>query len=84
MQYNFIAYVNHTDGGCDYTIACGKILWEIEGNNTEEALTNLRAQVLGEFCEDECFYTDSYRGEMELEDIALYEVINKIEVPLTK
>jgi hypothetical protein len=38
----FVAYVNETDNGCDYTIACGKKLIPLYAETTTEAVAELK------------------------------------------
>ena len=45
----YIGYVNETDRGCDYTIACGKKLLILESETYEGAVQELKEFVLGTF-----------------------------------
>lgn len=71
----FIAYVNQTDGGCGYTIACGKVLWKLNAKTKEDAYKELKEQVMGKWNEDEGCWDDGYwYEESEISEITLYEV----------
>jgi len=70
----FAAYVNQTDNGCDYTIACGKVLWMLEAATREEALVELRGKVLGTFCPDEGYWEEGWYGDSKLASVTLFEV----------
>ena len=73
-EVKFIAYVNQTDRGCDYTIACGKILWELGAETKEEALLELKQKITPPLEDDEGIY--------ELEFVVLYQISNEISVPI--
>lgn len=75
----FIAYVNQTNNGCDYTIGCGKILWELKAVTQNGAFEELKRLIsneeTGELEQDEwdCpFY----------KEIILFEVSKQIQIPL--
>lgn len=40
----FIAHVKQ-DGGCDYTIACGETMWELEANQIDDAVTECKQRI---------------------------------------
>lgn len=79
----FVAYVNETDNGCDYTIACGKVLWELKANTREKALEELRGKVLGTFYPDDGDWEEGYHDECELVSVILYEILGAESVPLS-
>ena len=70
----FIAYVNQTNNGCDYTIACGKTLWKLKAIGYKEALLELRRDIVPPLEDDE--------GIRELESVTLYEVASEMSVPI--
>ena len=74
----FVAYVNETDSGCDYTIACGKVLWELKANTREEALGELKEKILGTFYPDDGDWEEGW----ELDSVILYEISGAESVPL--
>lgn len=60
------AYITQEGGGCDYTIACGETILNLEATTLEEA----QQEVLKEIKED-------YSGdERRLEKVELYEIEN--------
>lgn len=79
----FIAYVKQEGEGCDYTIACGYELWELEAQTEEEALAELRHKVVGDIEQE---YDDreeyGYWDERRLESVTLYKVVDKITAPI--
>ena len=79
----FVAYVNQTDNGCDYTIACGKVLWMLEAATREEALAELRGKVLGTFYPDEGYWEEGWHGDSKLASVILFDVSRLETVPLS-
>ena len=79
----FVAYVNQTDNGCDYTIACGKVLWMLEAATREEALVELRGKVLGTFYPDEGYWEEGWHGEHKLASVTLFDVFRSEVIPLS-
>ena len=65
----FVAYLKQ-NGGCDYTIGCGKMVIHIKGKNIEEAMQNLKCKILEEYD--------------ELTEAALFEVKTETCVPIKK
>jgi len=43
----FMAYINETDNGCDYTVACGKVLRQLVSSTADDALAEIR-EMMGE------------------------------------
>jgi len=78
----FVAYVNQGEG-CKYMISCGETLWELEASTCDEAVKELKTRVIGEVDEDGDL-EDGYWGESKLEDITLFEIINREQMPLDK
>ncbi len=77
----FIAYVNQTNFGCDYTIACGKELWEFEAETFDHAITELKCRITP------CIFggkiMDDYGYDiLELVSVTLYEVNNEMRLPI--
>lgn len=77
MQY--IAYINQTDYGCDYTIACGKVMRRLNAQTREDALKEIRQFVFGEGGG----WVDVDLN-LEIEDITLFEVSEEIDIPLER
>jgi len=80
----FIAYVNQTGYGCDYTIACGKTLWRLKAGNKSDADEEVKHLVLGEFDEEDGRYYEGYWGEIALDSVTIFEVSHENEVPIEK
>lgn len=78
---NYIAYVQQRDQGCDYTIGCGVMLWELEATNYENAMAELFDKILTPE-EGEDYFPYGPGSESMLESATLYEVSNVWEVPL--
>lgn len=66
----FYAYI-HQPGGCDYTIGCGNLLIELDGNNREEALADLKQKI-----------RENYTGDRSLEYVKILEVSGKVFIPV--
>ncbi|MFH2020098.1 MAG: hypothetical protein ABIJ34_01710 [archaeon] len=49
----YIAYIKQEGEGCDYTIACGEKVIEIDENNWREAHVNLVKLILEDYNDDE-------------------------------
>lgn len=79
----FVAYVNETDNGCDYTIACGKVLWELKANTREGALEELKERVLGTFYPDDGFWENA-EVESDPVSILLLEISGAESVPVSE
>ena len=74
----FVAYIDQDNRGCDYTIACGKVLWNLRSNNKSDALLELKKMIIGEYEDGD--YEDGYWDEHEIKKAILFEVIDKEEV----
>lgn len=76
------------DGGCDYTIGCGKNWLFLDAENKEDAIDELKTIIFGVdrgLDEDEDPADEDiglYIGEMELANATLLEVSNETEIPL--
>lgn len=67
---SFIAYLNQ-DGGCDYTIGCGKLLITIEADSLELAKIKLY-----EIIEKEYNFSEFYLSSAEIFEVSSSEKIN--------
>lgn len=78
----FIAYINETNYGCDYTIACGKAVMELKAEIRDEAIKELKDRVIG--VRDGRGYNteDCFSGEPRIVSATLYEVASTYHVPL--
>jgi len=72
----FIAYVEQAGEGCDYTIDCGKTLWKLSADTKEEAIEEIKRNVIGELNTDNGAYYEGLWYEFELRSIQLFEVSN--------
>ena len=71
----FVAYIDETHYGCDYTIACGKVLWKLEAQTEEEALLELKKRIVPPL-------EDIDDGILELEAVTLYQIADEMSVPI--
>lgn len=73
MNNDFFAYFEQ-DGGCDYTIACGKYMHKLDSNNMVDAVVETENLVRENFREG---------GEMEISKATIMQVssINPIDIP---
>jgi hypothetical protein len=76
----FIAYVIQEAEGCDYSITCGKILWNLEATTKEDALKELKERIIGKFDESEGYFDLGYWEEHEIKRITLFEVKESTEI----
>lgn len=81
----FLAYVKQAREGCDYTIACGETLWELEAATRSEAIDELKRMVLGEWVPEDGEYEggcwDEW-GEGDLGKVELIEVERRELLPI--
>lgn len=68
----FLAYLFQPNG-CDYTIACGYSLIELESTDFDSAVAELRRLV-----------TTDYRGDITLESVTLLQVNQKVAMPVAE
>jgi hypothetical protein len=68
----YMAYLQQHGEGCDYTIACGKELIPLKGDNLTEAAKDLR-RIIEE---------EGYTGERRLKDVVLLEIDNFISMDI--
>lgn len=78
MGARFIAYLEQAGEGCDYTIACGKRLYELSGSTREEAIESLRKMIF----EDGSGY--GAESDYRLKRITLYEVADTDGIPINE
>lgn len=67
----YIAYLEQAGEGCDYTIACGKLLIELESDDLHGALEEIK-QMLKE----------EYHGERALGRLRLFKIEEELPVDL--
>ena len=79
----FIAYVNQGDEGCDYTIGCAQTLWRLEANTRDEAIEELKSEVIGKY-EPGFGWSEGYWKDAELSKVVLFEVSSEESMPLVK
>jgi hypothetical protein len=79
----FIALITQDREGCDYTIACGKNWIELEANNKDDAIEELKKCVIG-ILDDNLYYgcDGGFWGEKKLSEVILLEVSNKTSIPI--
>lgn len=70
----FIVYINQTDFGCDYTIACGKVLRELKAETLEDAIAEVRKYLAPSLKDDEPIF--------EANSATIYQVENKHPMPI--
>ena len=58
----YVAYL-HQDGGCDYTIGCGNLLFDLESDNYNDAILEIQDLLIS-----------TYNGNWKLESIRLMEI----------
>lgn len=82
----FIAYVEQDKGcGCDYTIACGKVIIGLKSENKEDALKELKEKIVGKYNKKENYFIDGMNYcEGGLDRVTLYEVSSSERMPLDK
>jgi hypothetical protein len=78
----FIAYINQTDNGCDYTIACGKTLIELQAQDRDQAILELKTRVIGTYSPEYDSDEDSLWGPDGIQSATLYEVISSEDMPI--
>jgi len=78
----FIAYLKQKYDGCDYTISCGTRLIKLEAATKEEALRELKLEVLGAYSIKYDERDDGYWNESILESVCLFEVTNTKDIPI--
>ena len=69
----FIAYVNETDNGCDYTIACGKKLFLLDATTRDDALLEVKGMLGDELSVDPADFLS----------ITLFDVRERVDAPLS-
>lgn len=81
----FVAHVKQAREGCDYTIACGETLWELEATTRVGAIEELRERILGEWLPEYGEYEggcwDEW-GEGDLGKVELIEVAKRELLPV--
>jgi hypothetical protein len=77
----YFAYINQTDAGCDHTIACGKVIVKLKAQNREQAIAELKRDILGEYFPEDNEFDDRRWGE-NLQSVLLLEVIDHEYLPL--
>ena len=78
----FIAYVEQHEG-CDYTIACGKVIIGLKSTNKEDALKELKEMIIGKYDKKENnFENGMICCEGGLDRVTLYEVSSSEKIPL--
>jgi hypothetical protein len=78
----FVAYIDQTSFGCDYTIACGKTLWELEAKTYNGAVAELKKRILGIYDKSQDIYDDDDGSYPDLDEVILFEVSNQEQIPL--
>lgn len=78
----YIAHVVQEGEGCDYMISCGETVWELEAENENEALIELKERIIGVWDADFYMYHGGYWDEDELESVTLFEVSKEISLPI--
>jgi hypothetical protein len=78
----YIAYVRQDIEGCDYTIGCAQTLWRLKAQTYDEALRELRDEIVGQFLPEYADYEEGYWGEDKLKQVTLFGVEQEVEIPL--
>jgi hypothetical protein len=78
----YIAYLRQSAQGCDYSIGCGLALWRRKAITRDEAIEELKRDIIGIWSEEEARYVDGYHGTSKLEKVILFEVSGEEEMPI--
>ena len=78
----YIAHVVQEGESCDYMISCGETVWELEAENENAALIELKQRIIGVWDAAFNVYEDGYWNEDELERVTLFEVNKEISLPI--
>ncbi len=77
----YIAYLVEEGEGCDYTIACGETVLKLKATTRDEAIKELRQEIIGEWNGDE--YEGGYGPDQRLEHVEFFEVVDKELMPIS-
>lgn len=83
QECKFIAYIDQTKYGCDYTIACGKTLWELEAETYDEAIAELRKEILGKYDKEQDIFDGDDGSYPDLDEVLLFEISKQDQIPLS-
>ncbi len=75
----FIAYVTQASDGCDYSIACGETIWTLKAKTREEAIKELKREIIGDWDEEDLEWEDGSWDGDKLEWVMLFEVVGRGE-----
>lgn len=79
----FIAHITQEGEGCGYTIGCGQDLLELKASSYDEAIEELKKEVVGMWDPEFEEFDEGYWDERRLEKVRLIEIgIIDQEVPI--
>jgi len=73
---HFLAHIRQESEGCDYTIGCGELTWTFEADSWDDAVAQLKREVVG--------YDDDHPGfwdEKRLKQVFLVQVLRMERMP---
>lgn len=73
---NFLAHIRQTSEGCDYTIGCGEMAWSFEANSWDDAVAQLKREVVGDGDDHPGFW-----DEKKLNQVSLVQVMRMERMP---
>ena len=79
----FIALITQDGEGCVYTIDCGKKWLELKAVDKDEAMQELRKEVIGKLDDGyQSGFDGRFLGESKLSEVILLEVSDNIKIPI--
>jgi hypothetical protein len=84
----FIAYIKQRrHSGCEYTIGCGKTVFALESTTHNEAVEELRREIIGtQLTVGDVPWRDERCGYWKntIESATIYEIVNRYEMPVAE